>query len=225
VTPPSQAAQTEFQPTKRTKIKRLHQRAVFDRKTVYEVLDAGLLCHVGYVIDGQPYVTPTAYWRVDDRVYWHGSSVSKMLKAVEKGIAVCFTVALMDGLVIARSGYNSSINYRTVMALGRAEKIAGEADKLAALEVFADRLAPGLWADQRPVNKQEIKATAVLTMKLEEVACKIRGGPPGDEEEDYALDIWAGVVPISTAIGAPIDDPRLKDGLVQPAYLKNIRIG
>ena len=223
--PPNDAIQPDFQPTKRTKIKRLHQRAVFDRKAVYEVLDAGLLCHVGYVIEGQPYVTPTAYWRVDDRVYWHGSSASKMLRAVEEGIEVCFTVAHLDGLVVARSGFHSSINYRTVMALGMAEKITGAAEKLAALEVFAERLAPGLWADQRPVKSQEIKATTVLSMKLEEVACKIRTGPPSDDEEDYALDIWAGVVPFYTVLGTPLDDPRLKGGVVQPAYLKKIRIG
>lgn len=224
--PSSKDAQLpDFQPTRRTKIKRLFQRAVFDRKTVYEILDAGLMCHVGYAIEGQPYVTATAYWRLDDRVYWHGSSVSKMLKAVEKGIDVCFTVALMDGLVIARSGFHSSINYRSVVALGQAEKITGEDEKLAALEAFEERLAPGLWAGQRPVHKQELKGTTILSMKLEEVACKVRSGPPGDDEEDYDLDIWAGVVPISTVVGAPEDDPRLKAGIPQPDYLKQIKIG
>jgi uncharacterized protein len=225
MTPPESTTLQDFTPSARTKIKRLHQRAVFDRKTVYEILDAGLMCHVGYVIDGQPYVTPTAYWRVDDRVYWHGSSASKMLRAVAKGIDVCFTVAHLDGLVLARSGFHSSINYRSVMALGVAEKISDQAEMLAALEVFTERLTPGRWAELRPVAKQEIKATTLLSLKLEEVACKVRTGPPGDDEEDYALDVWAGVVPIHTAIGAPQDDPRLNAGIAQPAYLKQVRIG
>ncbi len=225
MTPPNDTTLPDFQPSERTRIKRLHQRAVFDRKTVYEILDAGLMCHVGYAIDGQPYVTPTAYWRVDDRVYWHGSSASKMLRAVEKGIDVCFTVAHLDGLVLARSGFHSSINYRSVMALGVAEKVSDEAQKLAALEVFTERLTPGRWAELRPVNKQEIKATTVLSLKLEEVACKVRTGPPGDDEEDYSLDVWAGVVPIATMIGAPEDDPRLKAGIAQPAYLREVKIG
>ena len=215
----------DFQPTERTRIKRLHQRAVFDRKTVYGILDAGLMCHVGYVIDGQPYVTPTAYWREGDRVYWHGSSASKMLRHTEKGAPVCFTVALLDGLVLARSGFHSSINYRSVMAFGSAVKVTDDAQKLAALEAFSERLTPGRWAELRPVNTQELKATTVLSMKLEEVACKVRTGPPGDDEEDYALDVWAGVLPVRYGLGAAEDDPRLKAGIPQPAYLKNFKIG
>ncbi len=225
MTPPNDTAMPDFRPSERTRIKRLNQRAVFDRKTVYEILDAGLMCHVGYVIDGQPYVTPTAYWREGDRVYWHGSSASKMLRAVEKGIDVCFTVAHLDGLVLARSGFHSSINYRSIIALGVAEKITGEAEKTAALEAFSERLTPGRWAELRPIQKQELKATTVLSMKLEEVACKVRTGPPGDDEEDYALDVWAGVVPVGTAIGAAEDDPRLNPGIAQPGYLKQVKIG
>lgn len=215
----------DFEPTERTRIRRLHHRAVFDRETVYAVLDAGIMCHVGYVIDGQPYVTPTAYWREGDRLYWHGSSASKMLRALEKDIPVCVTVALLDGFVFARSGFHSSINYRSVMAFGQAETVRDPERKLAALEAFVERLTPGRWAELRPATTQEVKATTVMTMALDEVACKIRPGPPVDDEEDYALDVWAGVVPVRQVIDPPEDDPRLKAGVAQPDYLKTIRIG
>ena len=215
----------DFKPTPRTRIKRQGIRAAYDRETVYGILDAGLLCHVGYVIDGQPYVTPTAYWREGDRVFWHGSSASRMLRQVETGIPICFTVAMLDGLVLARSGYHSSINYRSVMAFGRAEKITDPEEKLASLVAFSERITHGRWAEQRPVNKQEMKATTVLTMRLEEVAAKIRTGPPGDDEEDYALDVWAGVVPVHSVVGTAEDDPRLKPGIAQPDYLKTVKIG
>ena len=221
----AETALADFKPTAKTKIRRLNKRAVFDRKTVYAILDAGLMCHVGYVIEGQPYVTPTAYWREGDHVYWHGSSASKMLRHTEKGVPVCFTVALLDGLVLARSGFHSSINYRSVMAFGTAEKVTDDARKLASLEAFSERLTPGRWAELRPVNKQELKATTLLSMKLDEVACKVRSGPPADDEEDYDLDVWAGVVPILYGIGAIEDDPRLKAGIAQPGYLKGIKAG
>ena len=215
----------DFHPTPRTRVKRQGIRAVYDRKTVYGILDAGLLCHVGYVIDGQPYVTPTAYWREGDRVFWHGSSASGMLRQVETGIPVCFTVAMLDGLVLARSGFHSSINYRSLMAFGQAEKITGPEEKLAALLAFSERITPGRWTEQREVTKQELKATTVLAMRLEEVSAKIRTGPPGDDEEDYASDVWAGVVPVHSVIGAAEDDPRLTPGIAQPAYLKTVKIG
>jgi nitroimidazol reductase NimA-like FMN-containing flavoprotein (pyridoxamine 5'-phosphate oxidase superfamily) len=225
MTPPDETSLPDFEPTERTRLRRLYYRAVTDRKTVYEILDAGLMCHVGYVIDGQPYVTPTAYWREGDRVYWHGSSASRMLRTVERGVPVCVTVAMLDGLVLARSGFHSSINYRSVMAFGTAEKVADEAKKLAALEAFTERLTPGRWAELRPVTKQELKATTVMFMKLDEVACKVRTGPPADDDPDYDLDVWAGVVPVGTVIGAAEDDPKLKPGVAQPDYLKKVRIG
>ena len=217
--------QADFAPTPRTKIKRLHQRAHYDRETVYAILDAGLVCHVGYVIDGQPYVTPTAYWREGERVYWHGSSASRMLRQVSSGIPVCFTVSLLDGLVLARSGFHSSINYRSLIALGEAEMLQDAEAKLAALEAFSERLTPGRWAELRPPTAQELKATTVMTLHLEEVAAKVRTGPPADDEEDYGLDIWAGVVPLHTVAGAPQNDDRLKSGVALPDYLKEISIG
>ena len=222
--PTPDARADDFQPTERTTLKRLYYRGVYDRKTVYEILDAGFMCHVGYVIEGQPYVTPTAYWREDDRVYWHGSSASKMLRHLETGVPVCLTVALLDGLVLARSGFHSSVNYRSVMAFGTASLVTDEAHKLAALEAFVERLTPGRWAEMRPVTKQELKATKVFSMTLEEVATKVRTGPPADDEEDYALDLWAGVVPIGYTLGAAEDDPRLKPGIARPGYLKTVKV-
>ncbi len=214
----------DFAPTERTRVKRLHERAIYDRERVYRILDAGFVCHVGYVIDGQPYVTATAYWREGDRVYWHGSSASKMLRRVKEGVPVCFTVALMDGLVLARPGYHSSINDRSVVALGTARLVEGTAEKLAALEAFSERMTPGRWAEFRPPTTQEIKATTVMSLELDEVAAKVRDGPPSDEEEDYGLDIWAGVVPTSIAVGTPEPDPRLKPGIAAPPYLAGIRL-
>ena len=225
MTAAADGATIDYPPTQHSRIKRQHGRARYDRETVHAILDAGLLCHVGYVIDGQPYVTPTCYWRQGERVYWHGSSASKMLRRQAQGVPVCFTVSLLGGLVLARSGFHSSINYRSVMAFGIAEKVTEEAEILAALEAFQERLTPGRWAELRPVNEQEIKATTVMSLKLKEVAAKIRPGPPSDDEADYDLPVWAGVVPIRYQIGAPVDDPRLEPGIAQPDYLNQVRIG
>ena len=215
----------DFQPTPRTRVKRLRERGHYDRNTVYEILDAGLVCHVGYVIDGQPYVTATAYWRAGDRVYWHGSSASKMLRHLKGGVPVCFTVSLLDGLVLARSGFHSSINYRSVMALGTARLVAGRDEKLAALAAFVEQLTPGRWAELKPPSEQELKATTVISLELDEVAAKVRSGPPKDDEEDLALPVWAGVVPVSTVIGRPQADPVLSPDIPEPDYLARISIG
>lgn len=225
--PPSTTDQPsdDFQPTARTRIKRLYERGHYDRKTVYEILDAGLVCHVGYVIDGQPYVTATAYWRMGGRVYWHGSSASKMLRHLEGGVPVCFTVSLLDGLVLARSGFHSSINYRAVMALGQARLVADRQDKLAALTAFSERLTPGRWQELKPPSEQELKATTVISLELDEVAAKVRTGPPKDDAEDLGLPVWAGVVPVTTAIGRPEADPLLPTDIAAPDYLRDISIG
>jgi nitroimidazol reductase NimA-like FMN-containing flavoprotein (pyridoxamine 5'-phosphate oxidase superfamily) len=208
-----------FEPTERTRVKRLHQRACYDRATIDRILDAGLVCHVGYTIDDHPYVTATSYWRVGDRIYWHGSSASRMLRRVQGEVPVCVNVSLIDGLVLARSGFHHSINYRTVMLFGKAAALTDPKAKLDALEVFTERVCPGRWPELRPVTDQELKATTVLAMDIDEAVAKERTGPPGDDEEDYDLDVWAGEVPLRLVAGPPVPDPRLKPGIEQPAYL------
>ena len=215
----------DFPPTERTRVKRMGYRGHYDRETIHGILDAGLMCHVGYLFDGHPFVTPTAYWRQDDRVYWHGSSASRMLRHQKGGVPVCFTVALLDGLVLARSGFHSSINYRSVMAFGNAEPVLEEDEKLQGLEDFVERLTPGRWNELRAVQKQELKGTLVMSLELEEVVAKVRSGPPADDDEDYALDVWAGELPIRQATGTPVDDPRLAAGISQPAYLDALSLG
>ncbi|HTQ76961.1 MAG TPA: pyridoxamine 5'-phosphate oxidase family protein [Burkholderiales bacterium] len=208
-----------FVPTARSKLKRLPKRGHYDRETVYGILDAAFVCHLGYAIGGQPYVTPTAYWREGDAVYWHGSSKSRMLLAQEKGPHVCLTATIVDGLVVARSGFHMSVNYRSAMLFGRPYRVERTEEKLEKMERFVERLYPGRWRQLRPVSKQELKAISLLGMEIEEASAKVRSGPPIDDEEDYALPIWAGVVPVALAAGAPQDDPRLAPGTPRPAGL------
>lgn len=214
-----------YQPSARSKIKRLPKRAHYDKATVHAVLDAGLLGHVGYVMDGQPFVTPTAYWREDERLYWHGSSASRMLRHLEAGMPACLTASHLDGFVLARSGFHHSLNYRSVMAFGTARLVADPDEKLAALRAFVERLYPGRWDMLRPPTGQELKATKVIVMPIEEAAAKIRTGGPVDDEEDYALPCWAGVIPVGETIGAAISDDRLLPGVEQPAHLDGFRPG
>ena len=211
-----------FVPSARSKVKRLPKRAHYDRETVYAVLDAGFICHVGYAIDGQPYVTPTAYWREGDAVYWHGSSASRMLRALETGAECCLTVTHLDGLVLARSAFHHSLNFRSVMLFGKAHKIEGAAEKLARLEAFVERLYPGRWPELRPVNSKELKATTVLGMHMDEASAKVRVGGPVDDEADYALPIWAGVIPVHSATGAPVGDERLAKNVKMQASLAKL---
>jgi len=207
-----------FAPTSRTTVKRLPKRADYDRASVYQILDEGFICHVGFVVDGQPFVIPTGYARVGDRLYIHGSVVSRMLRELEKGIDVCVTVTLIDGLVLARSAFHHSMNYRSVVVFGRASVVEETEEKFAALRAFTEHVVPGRWNDVREPNEQEMKATLVLALPLEEVSAKVRTGPPLDDEEDYALPIWAGVVPLHLAAAAPISDPQLPSNIEPPAY-------
>jgi nitroimidazol reductase NimA-like FMN-containing flavoprotein (pyridoxamine 5'-phosphate oxidase superfamily) len=211
-----------FAPTARSRVRRRPKRGHYDRETVYAVLDAGFVCHVGYAIGGQPYVTPTCYWREGDAVYWHGSAASRMLRHLEKGAECCLTVTHVDALVLARSGFNHSINYRSAMLFGRAHKVENSADKLAKLEAFVERMFPGRWRGLRPVTKRELEATTVLGMPIGEASAKIRSGPPHDDEEDYALPIWAGLVPVRQVAGAPADDGRLAAGSARPRNLLDL---
>ncbi|NJM31304.1 MAG: pyridoxamine 5'-phosphate oxidase family protein [Rhizobiales bacterium] len=211
-------------PTERTRVKRLNKRAHYDAKNVHAILDAMPVCNVGYVFKGTPFVTPTLQWREGSRVHWHGSSASRMLEACEDA-EVCLTVTIIDGFVMARSAFNHSCNYRSVMAFGRAHKINDPAEKEARLRTFTDRLFPGRWDMLRPVTQKELKATTVLGLDLNEVSAKIRTGAPGDDEEDYALPIWAGVLPVSMMVHPPIDDPRLIAGLNAPGHVGAFRMG
>jgi len=216
---------TAFTPTSRSQVKRLHERGRYDEESVFAILDAGILAHVGYVIDGQPYVTPTSYWRRGRTLYWHGSSASRMLRTQKGGIAVCVTVSLLDGLVVARSGFHHSINYRAVMAFGHARIVEDAKEKEAELDYFIERIYPGHVASLRPIDQQELKGTTLIAMEIEEASAKVRSGPPKDDEEDYALDIWAGVIPIRQILGAAESDPRLKPGVALPDHLRRFAAG
>jgi uncharacterized protein len=216
---------TAFTPTHRSKVKRLHERGRYDEESVFAILDAGIVAHIGYVIDGQPYVTPTAYWRRGRTLYWHGSSASRMLRTQKDGIAACVTVSLLDGLVVARSGFHHSINYRAVMAFGRAHFVEDAKEKEGELDYFIERIYPGRVATLRPVNSQELKGTTLIAMEIEEASAKVRTGEPKDDEEDYALDIWAGVIPIRQVVGAVENDPRLKSGVALPDHLRRFADG
>lgn len=211
-----------FQPTARSRVRRLPKRAGYDAETIYRILDAAFVCHVGYVIDGEPYVTPTAYWREGDHIYWHGSHASRMLETIGKGAPVCLTVTHIDGLVAARSAFHHSINYRSVMLFGRPHRVDDPDAKRAALNAFVERLYPGRTAEIRPPTSKELRATTLVAMTIDEASAKMRSGPPIDDEEDYALPVWAGVIPIEMRMAAPVADPRLKQSTPLPAYLKRL---
>jgi uncharacterized protein len=210
---PDSSPPSDFVPTARTRVRRLHERGRYDRKTIYAILDSALLCHVGYVIDGLPYVTPTLFWREGEQLYWHGSSASRMLRQQSKGIPVCVTVSHVDGLVLARSGFHHSLNYSAVMAFGNAAIVADDAAKASGLNAFIERLYPGRTRHIRPIAPQELKATTLMSMTIDEVSAKVRTGGPVDDEADYALDCWAGVIPVETRFAAPVPDQRLKPGV------------
>ncbi|HYO63533.1 MAG TPA: pyridoxamine 5'-phosphate oxidase family protein [Pyrinomonadaceae bacterium] len=207
-----------FTPTGRSKVRRLSKRASYERETVYRILDEGFVCHVGFVADGQPFVIPTGYARAGDTLYVHGAQASRMLRELSRGVEVCVTVTLVDGLVLARSAFHHSINYRSVVVFGRAELVADEREKWDALHALTDHIVPGRWADVREPNEAEMRATSVLRLRLDEASAKIRTGPPVDDEEDYALGVWAGVVPLRMQAGTPEADPRLPPGVAPPAY-------
>jgi nitroimidazol reductase NimA-like FMN-containing flavoprotein (pyridoxamine 5'-phosphate oxidase superfamily) len=211
-------------PSERTRVKRLNKRAKYDAETVHGILDAMPICHVGYMFNGAPYVTPTLQWREGSRVYWHGSSASRMLEACEDA-QVCLTVTILDGFVMARAAFNHSCNYRSVMAFGTARKLTDAAQKEQSLKAFTEGLWPGRWDMLRKMTAQELKATTVLSMELDEASAKIRSGPPGDDEADYSLPIWAGVIPVRQELLAPADDPRLLAGLAPPRHVTDFRIG
>jgi nitroimidazol reductase NimA-like FMN-containing flavoprotein (pyridoxamine 5'-phosphate oxidase superfamily) len=203
----------------RTKVKRLPRRGDYDRETIENILDDSFLCHVGFVNENQPFVIPTSYGRVGENIYIHGSAASRMLRGLAGGIEVCLTVTILDGIVLARSAFNHSMNYRSVVILGNAELVTDPDEKIAALEVISEQIIPGRWADARPPTAKELKATNVLRLPIEEASAKIRTGPPVDDEDDYSLPFWAGVLPIELVRGPAIADPKLDGSIKIPDYL------
>jgi len=208
-------------PTPRTRLVREPERAVYDREAAYRILDEGFLCHVGFVVDGQPFVIPTSYGRRDDSLFIHGSAASRMLRQIKDTVPVCVTVTLLDGLVLARSIFNHSMNYRSVVILGKATLVEDAAEKLAALITLSEHILPDRWAEARQPNERELKATSVLRLPIEEFSAKVRMGPAVDDAEDYSFPTWAGVIPLQTVAGEPIDDARLLPGKKAPAYARN----
>jgi len=207
----------------RTRIVREPQRAVYDRELIYNILDEGFVCHVGFTAHGQTFVIPTMYARVGDALYFHGSAASRMLRGVSTGLNVCITVTLADGLVLARSVFNHSMNYRSAVALGNASEVDEAGEKLDALRAFTEKILPGRWNDARQPNEKELKATSILRLPLTEISAKVRTGGVEDDAEDYALPVWAGIVPLRLVADAPLRDERCDPALPTPAYAANFR--
>jgi len=206
-----------FPTTERTRLRRVHERGTHAHSDVYAVLDAAPMCHVGYVIDGAPYVTPTLHWRVGNHVYWHGSSASRFIRKAA-GTPVCLTVSMLDGYVMARSAFNHSVNFRSAMVFGTAFVVEGDAQKEAALKDMVEGLFPGRWDTLRTMTAQELKATAVMGMEIDEATAKVRTGPPGDADE-AGVPVWAGVLPVASVAGAPVPAPGMPADMDVPANL------
>src|SRR5438128_3117200 len=210
-----------YSPTARTRVTREPERAVYDRAAAYQVLDEGFICHVGFVVDNQPFVIPTGYGRSGDNLYIHGSAASRMLRNLDQGIAVCVRVTLLDGLVLARSIFNHSMNYRSVVVLGTAVAVEDSAEKLQALRALSEHILPGRWEESRQPNERELKATLVMRLPITEFSAKVRTGPPIDDEEDYSFPTWAGVVPLEMVASGPISDARLDPKQEAPLYARH----
>lgn len=210
-----------MKPTQRTQLRRLPKRGFHDSASINQILDAGFLAHVGFQVEGQPFVIPTLYGRDGEKLYLHGSAASRMLGELEQGAPACLTLTLVDGLVLARSAFHHSMNYRSVVAFGTARKIEDEAQKRNALRVVSEHLIRGRWDDVREPNAKELKATSVLEFQIEEASAKVRQGPPLDDEEDYSLPMWAGILPVKLKTGTPTPDTRLAPDTALPRYLAN----
>src|ERR1051325_996197 len=209
--------------TERTTVRRLPKRGVYDRETIHAILDESLICHVGFVVDGAPVVIPTIHTRVDDTLYFHGSAASRMLRSLRGGVEACVTVTLLDGLVLARSAFHHSMNYRSAVVFGTAGEVTDPAEKLLALDALVEHVAAGRSADARPPNDKELRQTLVLALPIEEASAKVRTGGPEDDEEDYDLPIWAGVLPLRLVPQSPLPDERLRPGIAIPGYVDQYR--
>ncbi len=210
----------DFPKTDRNQVRRIAERGKYDRKTIYEILDEGFLCHVGFCIENQPFVIPTLYARSGDSIFIHGSAVSRMLKNLSEGIEICLTVTLVDGLVLARSAFNHSMNYRSAVVFGNGRLVEESGEKLAALKTISDNALPDRFDDSRAPTEKELKATSVIRIEIEEASAKIRSGDPIDDRKDYDSPFWAGVLPIETSFGKPIADSKLDETVELPDYLK-----
>ena len=220
---PYREVQSRARPIERTRLRRLPKRGSHDSAEVHRILDAAFLAHLGFQVKGQPFVVPTLFGRDGDKLYLHGSAASRTLRELGGGIPACVTVTLVDGLVLARSAFHHSMNYRSVMAFGTARRIEDAAEKNRALRVISEHLMAGRWDDVRAPYKSELKQTAVLEFTIEEASAKVRTGPPIDEDEDYDLPVWAGVLPVRLTFGAPEADPKMREGAAAPEYLKGYR--
>ncbi len=205
----------------RTTIGRLPERGVTDKEQIYAILDEGFVCHVGFALEGQPYVMPMVYGREGDRLLLHGSVLSRLAMSLAEGVPVSVTVTLVDGLVLARSAFHHSVNYRCVVVLGRARALTSQADKMSALRCITNHVVPNRWAQVRAPNAEEMAATAVLALPLDELSAKVRSGPPKDDAADIGLPVWAGVLPLRTQVGEPVPDGAPGAYFVMPAFLKS----
>jgi len=208
-------------PSARTRVVREPHRGIYDRTTAYKILDEGLICHIGFAVDGQPFVIPTGYGRAGDNLYVHGSAASRMLRNLDHGVPICFTVTLLDGLVLARSIFNHSMNYRSVVVLGTAIAVKEREEKLEALRTISEHIVPGRWVESRQPNEQELKATLVMRLPISEFSAKVRQGPPIDDEEDLGFPTWAGVIPFQTLARPPVPDPKLDSQYQVPEYVEH----
>jgi nitroimidazol reductase NimA-like FMN-containing flavoprotein (pyridoxamine 5'-phosphate oxidase superfamily) len=208
-------------PSKRTIVQRGPQRAEYDRTIIYQILDEAFICHVGFVVDGEPVVIPMSYARMGDQLVIHGSQASRMMRSLEAGVSICVTVLILDGLVLARSAFDHSMNYRSVVVFGRAYSLNDASEKREALRRFSEHICPGRWAEVRRPNDNELKATMVLALALDEASAKVRSGPPVDQKEDYDFPVWAGELPLRLVTGAPVADPQMPLPIPTPAYLLN----
>lgn len=209
--------------TERTTVKRLPKRAEYNLETIHAILDEGFVCHVGFVVDGQPFVIPTGYARVDNHIYIHGSAASRMLRSLSTGIDVCLTVTIVDGIVLARSAFHHSMNYRSVVVFGKAAPVEEPTEKMEALYAFSEHIIPGRWKDVREPNEQEMKATLVLKLPLEEASAKIRTGPPLDDEADYEIPVWSGVLPLKLNPSSAVPDDHTSSDKAIPDYVTNYK--
>ncbi len=213
---------TRLSPTTRTRLGRLRERALLDRTALYEVLDAGMICHLGVIVDGAPTVIPTGYGRIGDTLFVHGSTANRSLRGAVAS-EICVTVTHLDGIVLARSIFHHSMNYRSAVIYGTPTVVDDPQEKIDALRAISERLAPGQWGVVRMPSRKELAATTVIAVSLDEASVKVRQGPPGDEDEDYALDVWAGVLPVGQVFGDPVPDPRLRPGIPVPSHVAGRR--